>query len=367
MPKSLKDSIEIKKEIEKSMEPLLVHQERMQKVIDSVQVNMPNISLPTSAIQNIESPTTKIIKEREDTIKAITDSVVKKYAFTNSLENRMIESMSMSLQMFSKSVTKLLTTSINSIANNMSSILSEAIKMNSPAIRWIQSIDYSPMRTFLENLNFDYSILKKNRELNQIYLITMYECKWFPYAGWTADISLMSEVSNIIATSRGKSKRREQRVDKVILKYYNHQEIKKIKRVWKNSDLESHIKKILGQAIEAHIRGEYALTIACLATMWEGLIHHKLNIKGRYSQKKTKQDFAKLISENNFEPIFSDFYENLIVSQCDTFEDVIDGVPNRNGISHSKYKKYPNKKASLNAILLTDFIIGLKPKFEIED
>ena len=49
------------------------------------------------------------------------------------------------------------------------------------------------------------------------------------------------------------------------------------------------------------------------------------------------------------------------MSQCDTPEDVIDGVPNRNGVSHSKYKRYPNKKASLNAILLTDFIIGLNP------
>ena len=51
---------------------------------------------------------------------------------------------------------------------------------------------------------------------------------------------------------------------------------------------------------------------------------------------------------------------------CDTPEDVIDGVPNRNGVSHSKYKRYPNKKASLNAILLTDFIIGLSP-LPIED
>lgn len=96
--------------------------------------------------------------------------------------------------------------------------------------------------------------------------------------------------------------------------------------------------------------------------MWEGLIHHKLHINGRYNQEKTKKDFAELIYENDFEPIFSEFYEKLIVSQCDTPEQVIDGVSNRNGISHSKYKKYPNKKASLNAILLTDFIIALTPK-----
>jgi len=138
-----------------------------------------------------------------------------------------------------------------------------------------------------------------------------------------------------------------------------------MKRTWKESDYEPHIKRMLGQAIDAHLRGEYALTISCLATMWEGLIHHKLHIEGRYGQKKTKEGFAKLIDENDYEVIFSDFYENLIVSQCDTVDDVKEGVPNRNGVSHSKYKKYPNKKASLNAILLTDFIIKLEP-LEIE-
>ena len=41
-------------------------------------------------------------------------------------------------------------------------------------------------------------------------------------------------------------------------------------------------------------------------------------------------------------------------------EDIIEGVPGRNGCLHGQYKKYPNKKASLNAILLTDFIINFQ-------
>lgn len=113
--------------------------------------------------------------------------------------------------------------------------------------------------------------------------------------------------------------------------------------------LISHLilKKILGQAIEAHIRGEYALSIACLSTMWEGLIHHKLHITGRYSQKKTGQGLVALIEENNFDPVFGEFYEKLIVCDCNTVDEVVEGVPNRNGVSHSKYKKYPNKKSFL--------------------
>ena len=43
-------------------------------------------------------------------------------------------------------------------------------------------------------------------------------------------------------------------------------------------------------------------------------------------------------------------------------EDVIEGVPSRNGWLHGNYRKYPNKTASLNAILLTDFIINFQTK-----
>lgn len=241
-----------------------------------------------------------------------------------------------------------------------SSIIAQSL--NSPALEWLRTFDPTPLLAGLQAiqaLNLDRKILGR---FNRSYLMAMYECKWFPYVGWTAGIDLVTEISDILATSRGASKRRNQRVDKAILDYYTKKEIKRIKREWNASDLEFHIKKILGQAIEAHLRGEYALTIACLATMWESLIQQKYGLSGRRAQNKIKKDFAELIDENDYEAIISDFYNNLIVSQCNTPDEVIEGVPNRNAISHGKYRRYPNKKASLNAILLTDFIISLEPK-----
>ena len=123
---------------------------------------------------------------------------------------------------------------------------------------------------------------------------------------------------------------------------------------------------ILKQALEAHLRGEYALCVSSLATMWEGLIYIKANnatMQDRHRQKMgiTKKALEDLTVANDYGQIFSDYFNNFIVSQCNTIDDVVDGVPNRHSVSHSWYRKYPSKKASLNAILLTDFILGLEP------
>lgn len=241
----------------------------------------------------------------------------------------------------------------NLMVNSMTKALVSAV--TSPFMEWIRNIDLSALLEPLEGLA---KFSENYKELNEIYLNAMYECKWFPYAAWISDIDLFTEVLDIISSSRGASKRRESRVDKAILSYYTDNEIKNIKRRWKSTDLESHTKRILGHAIDAHLRGEYVLTVSCLATMWEGLIKAKMTTHG----KQFKEDFKQFVGDNGYDEIFSDFYNNLIIDHCYKKEDVVEGIPNRHGIAHSWYPKYPNKKASLNAILLTDFIIDLKPK-----
>ena len=86
-------------------------------------------------------------------------------------------------------------------------------------------------------------------------------------------------------------------------------------------------------------------------------------LQDRHRQRMaiTKKELEDLIEANDYDKIFSDYFNTFIVSQCNKVDDVVDGVPNRHGVSHSWYHSYPSKKASLNAILLTDFIIGLEP------
>lgn len=251
---------------------------------------------------------------------------------------------------------------LNSLFSSIGELSYSVVKivdvMNSSAIKWLQSIDFSPLLNVLKIISgLD---LERLEALNQKFLQAMYECYWFPYGGPANSISLMFDVFDIIATSRGASKRREKRIDQVIFSYYTTTEIKNIKRRWNNSDLKPHIKKILGQAIEAHLRGEYVLTISCLASMWESLIYNRAGITTPLPQKKTKEEFKTLSERNGFNDVFSEFYDHLILRYVNSPEDVIEGVPSRNGCLHGHYRKYPNKKASLNAILLTDFIINLQ-------
>ena len=262
------------------------------------------------------------------------------------------------------------------IANSIKSVLdrypSFIDSLRSPAIDWLRGFDFSPIVETLRNIAIAPDLSRRYKELNEIYLRTMYETKWFPYAGWIADTSLFYEVNKIISTSRGASKNREKRIDKAILSYYTKTEIRRIKKSWWNSELDHCIRRALGQSIEAYLRGEYVLTISSLSTMWEGLIYIKANNapssdRKRQRMKKTKEELKELIKYNDYELIFGDYFDVFIVSNCNGVKDVVEGVPNRHSVAHSWYNKYPNKKAALNAILLTDFIINLNPIEQTEE
>lgn len=223
----------------------------------------------------------------------------------------------------------------------------------------LQSIDKNHIASFFESLIKVFREIEISGEQYKVYLNTMSECSWFPYACSDADVKLLIEINNIATASRGKSKRRTIRVDKVVYSYYTEQEIKRIRYRWYNSNLEHHIKKMLCQAINAHLRGEYALTVTCLAPMWEFFIREKIEDKKRTADEY-KNDVKNLFIENGFEEEYGDFYTKSIIEKCYGPDETVEGVPNRHGIAHCWYKKYPNKKTSINAILVTDFIIRLR-------
>ena len=58
---------------------------------------------------------------------------------------------------------------------------------------------------------------------------------------------------------------------------------------------------------------------------------------------------------------------DLVFYKCYSMDEVIPDVPGRHSIAHGWFDKYPSRKAALNAILFTDFLIGLQPKEDNKD
>ena len=376
LPDGLEDHLKQMEKLNESIQPIIQSQEEIRKVVEPM----------SSAVQKlyVDMPAVDALKRLGESTaiknlgKLAISNMVPQYSFSNPLLESIGKNTAFAMRGMYSAASLLgehisnnydwinsLTASMKALTDSYCNAIASIVQ--SPVFQWLSNLEALSVRSILEDLDIsDNGLYERYEALEETYYSTLMECKWFPYAAWAADLNLFAEVSDIMATSRGASKRREQRIDRAILTYYDKTEIRYIKRSWKETNLDSHIKRILGQAIEAHLRGEYALTISSLATMWEGLIYikaHNATMQERHRQNmnKTKQELADLTQFNDYNSIFSDYFDRFIVSQCNAVEDVVDGVPNRHGASHSWYHKYPNKKASLNAILLTDFIIKLEP------
>lgn len=372
---SLEEYLEQTDRMKDKIQPIIDTQERISKLVEATHPPLPKMELVSPAITALEGmQQSSIFRDIGEIALA---SHIPNFAFTNPILEQMhlcsaavvrgMQSTTNVLAQYlqeNQELIRSISTSVQAIADGYNKAIIAAVQ--SPVFDWISNLDLFPIQSILSDLQIIGEVSADYDELEETYLKTMMECKWFPYAAWAADLNLFAEISEIMATSRGASKRREQRIDRAVLSYYDKDEIRYIKKSWRESDLEPHIKRILRQAIDAHLRGEYALTITSLATLWEGLIYVKANnstMQDRHKQpmSETKKELQSLTTANDYSEIFSDYFDNFIVSQCTKVGDIIEGVPNRHGAAHSWYQKYPNKKASLNAILLTDFIIKLEP------
>lgn len=225
----------------------------------------------------------------------------------------------------------------------------------SPFYDWLNTFDFSSI------LSYDAARAERFKEENELYMQSMYKARWFPYVGWHSDISLFNEILDILYSSKGVSDRAVSRIDKAVMNYYTDSEIRRIKKGWQNSEIENTEKRIMIQAINAYFRKEYAITSICLSTLWQNLIYKKIgDLASGRKDKQTKEYYAKLIDENGYDEAFKSFFDDFIMYDCRSKEQALPDVPGRNSNAHGWHLSYPKKKAALNAIFLTDFILDLK-------
>lgn len=239
--------------------------------------------------------------------------------------------------------------------------------ITSPVIQWFESIQYSPIYTFLDTIASVFDVDIEKDEYAKYYREQMYFARWFPYAGSVLNADYVEQINDAWSHTRDGSKNRIKQTDKIVFAFYTKTEIEYMRKSWKDLDLPKYLIKILNQAVQAYRRGEYAMTVCALTTLWEGIICDKANDPSFRTSNKTKDNLKRLVDENEYDSILYSFCDDFIFYNCKSPEEVKEDVPGRHGIAHCWYNKYPTKKAALNAILFTDFLLNLEPTENAEE
>lgn len=363
----LAEPIRIQNQLAQSIAPIVNQTTVAQNMANAMKANLPDFSkvYRSAAMDVIGSQTAQLVQS--------VAPIIKQQAITQNIANAMIFSLPDFSQAYRSAALDIISAQTAQFASLAASIttqyqssaykaMQEVIRL--PVMDWLHSIDLSPIYGCLQQLG---DFIPKNfdrRLFSDIYLTEMYDAKWFPYAGWDADIHLIKEVLNVLDSTR-KSKNRVKQIDSLIFSYYDDKTVETMKKDWRKKEMPEHIMRMLHQSVQAYHRKEYALTIAVLATLWEGIIYEKVNLP-HSTQKQTKESLDKLIEQNEFTEIFKSYYDEFIMYRCYKPEEVKEDVPGRNGVAHGWYTKYPSRKAALNAILFTDFLLALEPLQEEE-
>ena len=384
VPESLRKSMELTEKLRESVSPIIEQQDRIQRIVDAATIPKIAISSPAmdalkeitdnSAVRALQenSAAMNVLTENSRAMQAMTEvgsafESLHNSGFLHTMGELAIKSAIPSYQFESpalKAIEAWSNTAVANLATGLTALVTNPVMQEIQSIssnfgKWLQTVDFSPLTSILENIQnigFDYDY----EEVNEVFLKAMFDARWFPYAGWIADFRIVDAMLEILDTSRA-SKNRVKRIDKLIFSYYDKEEINNLKRGWRQMNLPSYMTRILVQSVQAYHRREYALTVSALSTLWEGIIQEKMNDTSYRISRKTRENLTKLIEENEFDKIFSSFCEEFIFYNCTKPEDVKPDVPGRHGIAHCWYDTYPNRKMALNAILFTDFLLGLKP------
>ena len=91
--------------------------------------------------------------------------------------------------------------------------------------------------------------------------------------------------------------------------------------------------------------------------LWERIIKDKTN----NTNNNTKACFREIVEYNNYSNEINNYFLKYIWYRHCKKEDFIPDVPGRHITAHTLSLEYPTKKAALNAILFTDFLLDLEP------
>lgn len=189
-------------------------------------------------------------------------------------------------------------------------------------------------------------------------LRALMDAKWSPSLLFDLPEQEMIPLNKILIRATSPEERVEA-IDKFVFRHFGRDYIAGILGNWAILSIPSHIQQLMREAVKAYRRKEYGLVIHSLPMQWEGIIKQKASLPERVRSDVLKDAAEKLISANSYPKILYTFYKEFIMYQCNGSEDYIPDVPGRNTIAHGWFPEYPSRKAALNAVLFTDFLLHL--------
>ena len=196
------------------------------------------------------------------------------------------------------------------------------------------------------------------REHQRKCLRALMEAKWCPSLLFDIPEQEMIPLNRIL-TKKASPDERVEAIDKFVFRRFGRDYIAGILEDWASLPIPPHVQQLMSESVKAYRRKEYGLVVHSLPVQWEGIIKEKAHLPERVSGAILKDAVEKLVSENSRSKILSAFYEDFVMYQCYGMKDYIPDVPGRNAIAHGWFPEYPSRKAALNAILFTDFLLHL--------
>ena len=219
------------------------------------------------------------------------------------------------------------------------------------------AFSFDGLSEVLQKTIYPYFDWERQERQERIFAQALSAALWFPYIRGATFFPGFFGINQILAEYPEEQERVSQ-IDQMVFSFYTEERVEEIKAEWGELGLHEPIYRILTQAVEAYLRGEYAVTTIVLSSLWEGIIGRKATGQDSYRvSRKTKENFQLLIKENELPVMCAEFYETYVMYTCNSVEEVKPDVPGRHANAHGWFSSYPTQKAGLNAIMLTDFLL----------
>lgn len=195
-------------------------------------------------------------------------------------------------------------------------------------------------------------------ELDKFYLL-LAEAAWPPPSNY---LPFAKKAHQLARDYLNGTKPTIEKIDKIMIDWHSDETVQKMLENWREVSWLSQRWHIIELAIQAHLRGEYVLSIPVLLAQVEGIIANNHNYSGWMSGKEWQRQFESLLHEalvlkgkNN---AMRNFVTEILLANF-VHGNSIPTSPNRHAILHGADTQYGTKANSLKLILLIENLIDL--------